>query len=120
MQIPYGVLIIVSILSCVYLNDRFPNNNRCLFVLIFLIPNIAGAFGLRFVPLDQRAGRYICYLLTGPYNAAFVLILSLQIANTAGHTKKVVTNAVLFLGYCTGNIAGMFSGDLFSPLIGRY
>lgn len=29
-------------------------------------------------------------------------------ANTAGHTKKVVTNAVLFLGYCTGNIAGPF------------
>lgn len=22
-------------------------------------------------------------------------------ANTAGHTKKVITNAVLFLGYCT-------------------
>ena len=36
------------------------------------------------------------------------MILSLQIANTAGHTKKVVTNAVLFLGYCTGNIAGPF------------
>jgi hypothetical protein len=26
----------------------------------------------------------------------------------SGHTKKVVTNAVLFLGYCTGNIAGPF------------
>lgn len=25
-----------------------------------------------------------------------------------GHTKKVVTNAVLFLGYCTGNLAGPF------------
>jgi hypothetical protein len=60
------------------------------------------------VPLDQKVGRLICYYLTGPYNAAFVLILSLQIANTAGHTKKVVTNAVLFLGYCVGNIAGPF------------
>jgi hypothetical protein len=46
--------------------------------------------------------------MTGPYNAAFVMILSLQTANIAGHTKKVVTNAVLFLGYCTGNIAGPF------------
>jgi hypothetical protein len=25
-----------------------------------------------------------------------------------GHNKKVVTNAVLFLGYCTGNITGPF------------
>ncbi|RAL12753.1 putative MFS allantoate transporter [Aspergillus homomorphus CBS 101889] len=86
MQIPYGVLIAISILACVYLNDRF-ENRRCLFI---------------------KVGRLICYYLTGPYNAAFVLILSMQIANTAGHTKKVVTNAVLFLGYCTGNIAGPF------------
>ncbi|KAK4944029.1 hypothetical protein LTR10_016550 [Elasticomyces elasticus] len=107
MQIPYGCFIIVSILTCVFLNDRF-ENKRCLFILIFLCPNIAGAFGLRFVNESHHVGRYFCYLLTGPYNAAFVMILSLQIANTAGHTKKVVTNAVLFLGYCTGNIAGPF------------
>ncbi|KAJ5573466.1 uncharacterized protein N7459_007893 [Penicillium hispanicum] len=107
MQIPYGVIISLSILACVYLNDRF-ENRRCLFVLIFLMPNLAGAFGLRFVPVHQRVGRLICYYLTGPYNAAFVLVLSMQVANTAGHTKKVVTNAVLFLGYCTGNIAGPF------------
>lgn len=108
MQAPYGAFIAASIGLCVWLNDRFPNNNRCKFVLIFLCPNIAGTFGLRFLQQSNHAGRYICYLLTGPYNAAFVLILSLQIANTAGHTKKVVTNAVLFLGYCTGNIAGPF------------
>ncbi|KPI45115.1 putative transporter [Cyphellophora attinorum] len=107
MQVPYGAFIALSILTCVLLNNRF-DNRRCLFILIFLCPNIAGAFGLRFVAQEHHVGRYICYLLTGPYNAAFVLILSLQIANTAGHTKKVVTNAVLFLGYCTGNIAGPF------------
>ncbi|KAJ8119203.1 hypothetical protein ONZ43_g3804 [Nemania bipapillata] len=103
LQIPYGVLIAISILTCVYLNDRFINR-RCMFILIFLIPNIAGAFGLHYISTDQKAGRLIAYYLTGPYNAAFVMILSLQTANTAGHTKKVVTNAVLFLGYCTGNV----------------
>ena len=107
MQVPYGAFIALSIFTCVFLNDRF-QNRRCVFILIFLCPNIAGAFGLHFVAQSHRVGRYICYLLTGPYNAAFVLILSLQTANTAGHTKKVVTNAVLFLGYCTGNIAGPF------------
>lgn len=107
MQVPYGVFIALSILTCVFLNNKF-TNRRCLFILIFLCPNIAGAFGLHFVADKHKVGRYICYLLTGPYNAAFVMILSLQIANTAGHTKKVVTNAVLFLGYCTGNIAGPF------------
>ncbi len=36
------------------------------------------------------------------------MIFSLIIANTAGHTKKVMTSAVLFLGYCTGNLSGPF------------
>ena len=111
LQIPYGVFIALSILVCVYTNDwvaRKGYNSRIYFLVLFLIPNIAGCFGLRYVPLDQHVGRLICYYLTGPYNAAFVLVLSLQTANIAGHTKKVTTNAALFLGYCTGNIAGPF------------
>jgi predicted MFS family arabinose efflux permease len=95
MQIPYGVLIAISILICVYLNDRF-ENRRCVFILIFLLPNIAGAFGLRFVPLDQKVGRLICYYLTGPYNAAFVLILSMQVANTAGMLHSFLSLQVDF------------------------
>ena len=111
MQIPYGVIIAISILVCVFTNDymaRKGRQTRVWFVLLFLSPNIAGAFGLRFLAQDNQAGRLLCYYLTGPYNAAFVLILSITIANTAGHTKKVITNAILFLGYCTGNIVGPF------------
>ncbi|KAK4550107.1 hypothetical protein LTR36_003074 [Oleoguttula mirabilis] len=111
MQIPYGCIIAISILTCVFLNDYMARNGRqtrCFFILLFLCPNIAGSFGLRFLAADNKAGRLVCYYLTGPYNAAFVMILSMSTANTAGHTKKVVTNAVLFLGYCTGNIAGPF------------
>jgi len=111
MQVPYGILIAISILICVFLNDYVSKRgwqSRCFFIILFLLPNISGAFGLAFLSADNKAGRLICYYLTGPYNAAFVMVLSLQTANTAGHTKKVVTNACLFLGYCTGNIAGPF------------
>ncbi|KAL7270154.1 hypothetical protein RUND412_007144 [Rhizina undulata] len=108
LQVPYGIIISISVLSCVFINDRLPVNSRCYMIVAFLIPNVAGTFGLMFVPLDRHVGRLMCYYLTGPYNAAFVMFLSLQIGNTAGHTKKVVTNAVLFLGYCTGNIIGPF------------
>ncbi|RPB05387.1 MFS general substrate transporter [Choiromyces venosus 120613-1] len=108
LQIPYGIMISLSILACVFVNDRLPPNSRCYMVVVFMIPNIAGAFGLMYVRQEQHIARLICYYLTGPYNAAFVLILSLQIGNVAGHTKKVVTNATLFLGYCVGNIAGPF------------
>lgn len=94
-----------------FLNDFLASKGkqtRCYFIILFLLPNISGSFGLAFLHPDNKAGRLICYYLTGPYNAAFVLILSLTTANIAGHSKKVVTNAVLFLGYCTGNIAGPF------------
>lgn len=112
MQIPYGCIIALSILICIFANDytatRHGKNTRVWFILLFLSPNIAGAFGLRFVAQHHHVGRLMCYYLTGPYNAAFVLVLSLTTANTAGHTKKVITNGILFLGYCTGNIAGPF------------
>lgn len=36
------------------------------------------------------------------------MLLSLTTANIAGHTKKVTTSALLFVGYCVGNIAGPF------------
>ncbi|KXH48055.1 hypothetical protein CNYM01_10064 [Colletotrichum nymphaeae SA-01] len=108
LQIPYGAIIFIAILACVFINDRLPPNNRCFVLVLFLLPNVAGAFGLRFVPDDQQVGRLICYYLTGSISASFVLLLSLQTANIAGHTKKVVTSACLFLGYCVGNIAGPF------------
>lgn len=107
LQIPYGVFIAVCILGCVFINDKL-HNKRCLILAAFIVPNVVGAFGIKFVPASHKAGRFICYMLTGPYNASFAMLLSLQMANTAGHTKKVVTNAVLFLGYCAGNLSGPF------------
>lgn len=56
------------------------------------IPYIDTTQGLRFLAPTNKAGRLVSYYLTGPYNAAFCLVLSLSTANTAGHTKKVVTN----------------------------
>ncbi|PYH93562.1 MFS allantoate transporter [Aspergillus ellipticus CBS 707.79] len=108
MQIPYGVFISIMILISVYVNDCLPPNNRCVVAVLFLLPNLAGAFGLCFIPETNKVGRLICYYLTGSYNASFVLILSILTANIAGHTKKVVTNAMIFLGVCAGNIAGPF------------
>lgn len=63
---------------------RHGRQTRCWFILLFLCPNIAGAFGLRFLSPDNQAGRLVSYYLTGPYNAAFVMILSMSTANTAG------------------------------------
>lgn len=66
MQIPYGAIICLSILFFVFSNDRLGGNNyRCIMIVCSLIPNLAGAFGLRFVPTDQKVGRLICYYVSG-------------------------------------------------------
>lgn len=108
MQIPYGAFISIMILLAVFVNDRLPRNNRCIVAIVFLLPNLAGSFGLHYVPETNQVGRLICYYLTGSYNASFVIILSILTGNIAGHTKKVITNAMIFLGVCAGNIAGPF------------
>ncbi|PIG89169.1 MFS allantoate transporter [Aspergillus arachidicola] len=108
MQIPYGAFIALMILFSIWLNDRLPQNNRCYVTILFLLPNLAGSFGLCYLSESNKVGRLICYYLTGSYNASFVLILSILTANIAGHTKKVVTNAMIFIGVCAGNIAGPF------------
>jgi len=43
-----------------------------------------------------------CYTYFGPY----VVGISLAQANTAGHTKKNVSFAILYIGYAVGNLIG--------------
>ncbi|CZT19465.1 related to MFS allantoate transporter [Ramularia collo-cygni] len=65
MQVPYGFIIAIAILTCVYLNDYMARNGkqtRCYFILIFLLPNIAGSFGLRYLSEDNMAGRLVSIL----------------------------------------------------------
>ncbi|VVT51621.1 uncharacterized protein SAPINGB_P003157 [Magnusiomyces paraingens] len=111
LSIPYGASIAFSILICVYLNhalSRNGENRRVVLLAIFILPNVAGTFGLYFLPQTNKAGRLICYYLTGPGYASFVLVLSLFSGNVAGHTKRTVANTIMFLGYCIGNLIGPF------------
>lgn len=39
MQIPYGVFIILSILTCVFLNDRF-ENKRCVSLSLYIVTRL--------------------------------------------------------------------------------
>lgn len=110
LQIPYGASIAVSILVCVFLNDRIGKgrNWRTTLLAIFLIPNIAGTFMLYFLNPQHKVARLMGYYMTGPGYASFVIILSLFSGNFAGHTKRTLANTLMFLGYCLGNLIGPF------------
>jgi hypothetical protein len=44
----------------------------------------------------------------GAYSAGIPITLSIIASNVAGYTKKTTVSAIMFIGYCTGNIIGPF------------
>lgn len=50
----------------------------------------------------RLAGYYLMYV----YPITTICALSCFASNTAGHTKKVTTNAIFLIGYCVGNLIG--------------
>lgn len=97
----------VSLTSTSYFASRFPNS-RILIMLLGLVPFLAGVLGLRLISESIPYGRLACLWISFAYTATWTLSMSVATANTAGHTKKITTNAMLLIGYCLGNFVGPF------------
>ncbi|KAI0305253.1 MFS general substrate transporter [Multifurca ochricompacta] len=74
----------------------------------YFIPNILGVFLVNFLPWHDKVGLLFSVWLTGVGTTGFVLALAWVSQTTAGHTKKVTTNAIMLSAYCIGNAAGPF------------
>lgn len=103
MNMPGGAVLFVVLPTCGYIARRVGKFmvvgiiTGCLF-LVF--PCCLLAWGP--TPKIQLAG----FLLGNGSPISFVCMLSCIGSNTAGHTKKVLTNAIYLIGYCIGNLAG--------------
>ncbi|KAM3509183.1 hypothetical protein MY11210_006438 [Beauveria gryllotalpidicola] len=109
LTMPTGIIQTISSYVCnggVFLCTRhFPQYQcRTVFVILGIVVGLVSSVFLYTLPLDafhsRLAALYMSYFYLGPY----ILSLGLVAANTAGHTKKVVTNALAFIAYCTSNI----------------
>jgi len=60
------------------------------------------------LPLTNNSGRLAGYYLTQASPTPFVALLSLISSNVAGYTKKTTVAAMYLIGYCAGNIIGMY------------
>ncbi|KAF2463525.1 MFS general substrate transporter [Lindgomyces ingoldianus] len=64
------------------------------------------------LPLSAKGGLlFACYILAS-FGGGYAVTMGLQIANTAGYTKRSVTSSGIFVGYCLGNLVGPL---LFKP-----
>ncbi|CAK5282683.1 unnamed protein product [Mycena citricolor] len=101
-----GVVEIVTIYTGVRLSARF--DSRAVIAFVYFIPNILGTILVNVLPWSNKVGLLFSVWLTGVGTTGFVLSLSWLSQATAGHTKRVTTNAIMLGAYCIGNSAGPF------------
>ncbi|KAI0053755.1 MFS general substrate transporter [Auriscalpium vulgare] len=102
-----GVVEILTIYTGVQLASRIPNS-RAWVAIAYFVPNIMGVFLVNFLPWHDKVGLLFSIWLTGVGTTGFVLSLTWVSQTTAGHTKRITTNAIMLSAYCIGNSAGPF------------
>ncbi|KAF4856965.1 putative transporter [Colletotrichum siamense] len=83
---------------------RITKNKRTTFGALFCLVPMACSVLIRRLPSDNKNGLLVSYYFFYFFWAAYPTIISLPLANTAGHTKKLTVNAMVFTSYCVANI----------------
>ncbi|KAI8934304.1 hypothetical protein NX059_009043 [Plenodomus lindquistii] len=105
LQIPGGAVQFVSLLAGGFICTHYPNS-RCIVMSVANAICIVGAGLLVGLPSDNKWGRLVALWMCYFQGLGFSMSLTIVSSNVAGYTKKQLTGAVLFAGYCVGNIIG--------------
>lgn len=100
---PLGLVTGTVQLAVNYLATRY-QNIRCLLIVVCQSLVVMAALLLWLLPRANLAGLLVGVYFLGPISGSYCLLMTLQIANTAGYTKRAFTSAGIFVGYCIGNI----------------
>jgi len=104
LNIPSGVAQMIGIMMGCYALRRYPNARAWIGIVSFIPPTIACLMEL-FVPFSNRVAHLTgIYLISFSGSAGFIMILSWVTSTVSGHTKKMTTNAIFFVGYALGQL----------------
>ncbi|KAK8061980.1 MFS general substrate transporter [Apiospora phragmitis] len=106
LQIPGGAVQFAALLAGGFICSRWPQNTRCLTMIVANLICITGAAMLVGLPDDAKWARLVALWLCYFQGLGFSMALTMISSNIAGSTKKQLTSAILFTGYCVGNIIG--------------
>jgi len=111
LTMPAGAVIGTIELAAPYLAYKVPRI-RTWVIVICQCGTITASLLLWLLPRHDKGGLlFACYILAS-FGGAYAVLMGLQIANTAGYTKRSVTSSGIFVGYCLGNFVGPL---LFKP-----
>ncbi|KAF2739507.1 MFS general substrate transporter [Polyplosphaeria fusca] len=105
LQIPGGAVQFLSLLAGGFICTHWPNS-RCITMTVANLICIIGAGLLVGLPHNNKWGRLVALWLCYFQGLGFSMSLTIVSSNIAGYTKKQLTGAALFTGYCVGNIIG--------------
>lgn len=105
LTMPAGAVAFVQILGISYLAIKRPTW-RCWISIACQFVSTIAALLLWLLPLSQRGGLLFGCFTIGCGIPGYILMLSTQLANTAGYTKRATAFAGTFVAYCVGNIIG--------------
>ncbi|OJJ07771.1 hypothetical protein ASPVEDRAFT_374466 [Aspergillus versicolor CBS 583.65] len=96
-----GVLVHLSTAGCSWFK-----NSRTYWMAWNSAISIAGAAMARQISPENVWARFMGYCLANAFSCNFPLTLAMSTGNVGGFTKKTTVNAMVFVGYCVGNIIG--------------
>ncbi|CAG8216443.1 unnamed protein product [Penicillium salamii] len=105
MGLPAPAFQLTTVILSAILSSTFRKSRLINLVLLFLVA-LAGILMVKLLPQSDKISRLAGFWLVTAVSPAFPLMLSLAASNIAGFTKKATVMAMIFLGYCAGNLAG--------------
>jgi len=105
-NIPFSALQVVTVIFSAWISTRLKLKFPVIFALT--LPPIAGASALFVMGRDPSLRHKLlgCYYVLSLFIGLQPMLYSWASQNTAGHTKKVCTTAMVFIAQCVGNIIG--------------
>lgn len=102
MNMPTGAVELIGCILFAASNKFIPH--RMAISLFAMVVSFFSSCMLAFAPgkNTRLCGYYLMYV----YPVTTICALSCFQSNTAGHTKKITTTAIFFIGYCVGNLVG--------------
>jgi MFS family permease len=79
---------------------------RTFLMALYSSGTIMASLLLWLLPRHAKGGLLFRTYFLASFGGVYAVSMGLQIANTAGYTKRSVTSSGIFVGYCLGNFAG--------------
>ncbi|KAH9906068.1 putative allantoate permease [Xylariomycetidae sp. FL2044] len=109
LSMPEGGVATVSAYLCNggvwYLTRKWPKLQCRVGIIIAgeIVGMVASVF-LYTLPFENTGGRLASLWMAKFFLGPYIVMLALNVANIAGHTKKVTVQAIIFISYCVSNI----------------